>query len=112
MNLETRKSLFDIVDSAREIKEYTNGLDFPDFQGNRMVQAAVERKFEIIGEALNRIGHSNPDILKRISDYQRIIGFRNVIAHGYDRVDVEVVWEAARDYLPTLAREAEELLNS
>ncbi len=75
-----------------------------------MAQAAVERKFEIIGEALNRISGSDAAILQRISDYQRIIGFRNVISHGYDVVDLEIVWDAVRNYLPVLIREVEELL--
>jgi uncharacterized protein with HEPN domain len=75
-----------------------------------MAQAAVERKFEIIGEALNRISASDPAILKRISGYRRIIGFRNVISHGYDVVDLEIVWDAVRNHLPVLIREVEELL--
>jgi uncharacterized protein with HEPN domain len=111
MNLDTRKLLFDILQAAREIKKYTDGLTFDDFQGNGMVQAAVERKFQIIGEALNRIGRSDPGVLQHISDYQRIIGFRNIIVHGYDVVDIEILWEAVRDYLPTLISEVEKLMD-
>jgi len=75
-----------------------------------MVRAAVERKFEIIREALNRICGSDPALLGGISDYQRIISFRNIIAHGYDVVDVEIVWDAVRNYLPVLIRQVEQLL--
>ena len=77
-----------------------------------MLQAAVERKFEIIGEALNRIDRSNPSLLEQISDYKRIIGFRNIIAHGYDEVDIEVIWEAVTDYLQRLMTEVGELLKT
>ncbi len=112
MELETKKSLYDILQAAWEIEEYTGGLTLDDFLTNGMAQAAVERKFEIIGEALNRMNRSDPTVLDKISDYQRIIGFRNIIAHGYDVVDIEIVWEAVQDYLPVLVREVRELLNA
>lgn len=111
MELETKKSLYDILEAARGIGEYAGGLTFEEFLANDMAQAAVERKFEIIGEALNRMGRSDPSVLEHISDCQRIIDFRNVIAHGYDVVDTEIVWEAVQDYLPVLVREVGELLN-
>ena len=56
------------------------------FGTNELIQAAVERKFEVIGEALNRIYREDED-LAQIRDYSRIIGFRNILAHGYDVVD-------------------------
>jgi uncharacterized protein with HEPN domain len=110
MDLETKKSLHDIARAAREIQEFTAGMEFPEFQARRVVQAAVERKFEIIGEALNRLKRTNPPVLARISNSPRIIGFRNVIAHGYDVVDVEMVWEAVSDHLPVLVTEVDQLL--
>ena len=81
MELETKKSLYDILEAARGIGEYAGGLTFEDFLANDMAQAAVERKFEIIGEALNRMGRSDPIALATISDYQRIIDFRNIVGH-------------------------------
>lgn len=110
MDLEIKKSLYDILQAGKDISKFTLGMEFHEFQTNGMVQAAVERKFEIIGEALSRIGHSNPDVLAEITHYERIIGFRNIIAHGYDVVDVEIVWEAIKDYLPTLLGEVKKLL--
>ena len=110
MDLDAKKSLYDILKAAREIADYTHGLDFRGFQGNGMVKAAVERKFEIIGEALHRMEKTEAPALNRISDYRRIIDFRNIISHGYDVVDVEIVWEAITDYLPVLTEEVEALL--
>jgi len=110
MNLETKKWLQDILQASRDIEEYMAGLQFDDFRTNGMAQAAVERKFEIIGEALNRMCRCDPAFAERISDYQRIIGLRNIIAHGYDAVDVEILWDAVRNHLPVLIREVEELL--
>jgi len=76
-----------------------------------MVQAAVERKFEVIGEALNRIKKLDKSILHSISDHQRIIAFRNIIVHGYDVIDSEIVWDAVKNYLPKLEGEVKKLLN-
>lgn len=75
-----------------------------------MVQAAVERKFEIIGEALGRIRRSEPEALQNVSNVERVIGFRHIIAHGYDVVDCTIVWEAVVDYLPRLLAEITSIL--
>jgi uncharacterized protein with HEPN domain len=82
MQLEVKKHLFDVLEAARSIEGYTRGLDYAGYRDNGMLQAAVERKFEIIGEALNRIKKSDSAVLAKISEYERIISFRNVISHG------------------------------
>ena len=69
----------------------------------------MERNFEIIGEALNRIGRIDPETAERIGDNQRIIGFRNILIHGYAEVDVRVVWDIVTTKLPTLRDEVEAL---
>ncbi|MBI3736849.1 DUF86 domain-containing protein [Candidatus Sumerlaeota bacterium] len=110
MKLETRQSLHDALKAAREIQGYLAEVDYAEFQRNGMLQAAVERKFEIVGEALRRLGDAEPQVLERISHYRRIIGFRNIIAHGYDTVDIQIVWEAATSYLPVLIGEVEKIV--
>ena len=111
MKLDTRKSLFDLLEAIDAIQEYTANMEFCDFRKDGMAQAAVERKFEIIGEALNRIAHGEDAVLARIPGHQRIIGFRNVIAHGYDVVDVEIVWEAVVNHVPLLRDQVHALLD-
>ena len=70
----------------------------------------MERKLEVVGEALNRLSREWPELASQIPDSGRIIGFRNVLAHGYDVVDDEVVWDAATTDLPELTGSVEALL--
>ena len=74
-----------------------------------MIQRAVEREFEIIGEALNRIKKVDPELLEQVSAYHRIIGFRNILAHGYDIIDEKLVWDAINKHLPVLVQEIKKL---
>ena len=112
INDRTRKHIYDIVEAGKAILAFTEGLTERAFLDNALVQAAVERKFEIVGESLNRIARDDEEVLVQISDYQRIIGFRNILAHGYDAIDQRLVWDAVRNHLPQLLREANRLLTS
>ena len=58
-----------------------------EYQADRQFRRAVEREFEIIGEALNRLTHADPSTADRLDELPRIVGFRNRIIHGYDTVD-------------------------
>jgi uncharacterized protein with HEPN domain len=112
MQLDVKKYLFDILEAARNIEEYTQGFEYADYLADGQTQAAVERKFEIIGEALNRIKRIDSRTLESISEHQRIIGFRNVISHGYDALDIELVWDAVCNHLSTLIKQVEQLLKN
>jgi uncharacterized protein with HEPN domain len=82
MNAEVRKNLFDILQAAEEIAAFTSDMDYSSYQGSTVAQRAVERDFEIIGEALNRIKRTDEILLDAISEAHRIIGFRNILIHG------------------------------
>lgn len=75
-----------------------------------MLRAAVERKFEIIGEALKQMFQYDPEQEAYITHAPRIIAFRNQLIHGYSRVSDEVVWSIIHDYLPLLKDEAAQLI--
>ncbi len=109
MNDEIRKFLFDVLLASEDITKFTEDLDFSAYLKNKMVQRAVEREFEIIGEALNRIKKAYPELLEHVSEYQRIIGFRNILAHGYDMIDEKLVWDAINKHLPVLVKEINKL---
>ena len=112
MKDEIRKNLIDILQSADEIKNFVQAMDFKTYQENIVTQRAVERDFEIIGEALNRIKYTDNELLQKISEHHRIIGFRNILIHGYDIIDESIVWKAITDHLPILVREIKEILKS
>ena len=110
MNDEVRKNLVDVLQAAEEIQTFVFGMDFRAYQGSLIAQRAVERDFEIIGEALNRIRQIDEECLEEISEYHRIIGFRNILIHGYDVVDEVIVWNAIENHLPRLIEEAKNIL--
>jgi uncharacterized protein with HEPN domain len=76
--------------------------DFDAYARSELVQAAVERKFEIMGEALSQLGKLDPALAQRIPDIRDVIAFRNILIHGYAVVDHRRVWRIAKESLPAL----------
>jgi len=107
---DPRALLADALDAARSIERFRQDLDLEGFRADELVRAAVERKLEVVGEALNRLSREDPELAAGIPDIGRVIGFRNVLAHGYDIVDDEVVWDAITTDLPELAARVEAIL--
>ena len=70
----------------------------------------MERQFEIIGEALTRLARLDEAIAQRISEYRRIIAFRNILVHGYAQVDDRLVWDIVETKLDALRGEVTSLL--
>jgi uncharacterized protein with HEPN domain len=104
MHPRAPKLLEDIRSAAEFVKSATDGLVLQEFKQNRMLRQAVERNFEIIGEAMRRLEKDDPDTAGCIRDYRRIIAFRNVLIHGYDMIDPAIVWSAVEvDLAPLLA---------
>lgn len=75
-----------------------------------MLRAAVERKFEIIGEALAKLSRIDPEVTAGISEHGRIIAFRNILIHGYADVDDRLVWDIVETKLPILSDEVAKLI--
>jgi uncharacterized protein with HEPN domain len=111
MRPESRKFLFDIQTAAKQLDEFTQGKSFTGYSADPMLRSAVERQFEIIGEALAQLAKIDQEAANRISDWRRIVDFRNVLAHGYAVVDDRLVWDILQSKLPTLEREVSALLD-
>ncbi len=104
-----KKYLFDFKESVYSINEFIGeNLDFNHYLSDKMLRRAIEREFEIIGEALNRINKIDPNF--PISSKKQIIGMRNRVIHGYDKIDNEIVWGTIIRHLPILKREVDELI--
>ena len=109
MKDEIKKMLFDIKEAADSIFEYLGKKrDFFVYNENKMLQRAVEREFEIIGEAMNNILKIDPDI--PIKNARRIIDSRNLVIHSYDKVDNVIIWGIISRDLPELQIEITKLL--
>ena len=111
MRLEARKYLFDIRSAADLLAEFLTGKTFADYQRDAMLRAAVERQLEIIGEAVSRLARLDEELAARITNYRRVIAFRNILIHGYSDVDDGLVWDVVESNLPLLRHEVERLLN-
>ena len=107
---DPRVLLADIDQAGAEIQRFTEGMDGNAYASDTRTQAAVERKFEIIGEALSRMQKTHPELVKRIPRYRRIIDFRNLLIHGYASVMPERVWDYAENQLPHVRRIVQHLL--
>ncbi|HEV2526910.1 MAG TPA: HepT-like ribonuclease domain-containing protein [Thermomicrobiales bacterium] len=81
-----------------------------EYVGNDILRRATERSLEIIGEAIRRIERHDPETVERISDYRRIVGLRNRIAHEYDDLEDIDVWTAVTRAVALLEAEVTQLL--
>ena len=90
--------------AIERIEEYTKGIDAPGFLVSRLVQDAVIRNLEILGEAANKIGQLDPAFAAAHPELPLAAAYqmRNAIAHGYFKVDFNVVWTTIQSDLPAL----------
>ncbi|MBN1515221.1 DUF86 domain-containing protein [Candidatus Sumerlaeota bacterium] len=105
------KHLFDIHEAALAVRGFVQNKSFEDYAENELLPNGVERKFEIIGEALNRINKDNPSVLDKIRECRSIISFRNILIHGYDNIDDRIVWSVIEEDLENLIQDADALLS-
>lgn len=101
--------LYDIVRAAEDIAKFLNGISYAQYRGDAMRQAAVERKFEVIGEAARKLSETFTDAHPEIPT-SKIIGMRNIIAHRYYTVDHEIVWRVASVEVPAIAKTISSLI--
>jgi uncharacterized protein with HEPN domain len=111
MRPESKKFLYDIRKASERLAEFVAGKTFADYAADALLRSAVERQFEIIGEALSQAIKLEPDLVNAISEARRVISFRNILIHGYAAVSNEVVWDVLQKDLPRLGREVDALLN-
>jgi len=111
MQRDARAFLWDVRDAALAIQGFIAGIDFSTYADSPLLHSAVERKFEIIGEALNQLARLDPELALRIPETAQIVAFRNLLIHGYAVVDHGRVWRVARESLPGLLTKVDSLLD-
>jgi uncharacterized protein with HEPN domain len=111
LNPRTLSCLTDARESADVIRVWISGRTFADYESDRLLRRAVEREFEIIGEALKRLRDADPAVWEQFPEAARILSFRNRLAHGYDTIDNAVVWGVIRDYLPNFVTSLQKIVS-
>ena len=111
MRLEAKKHLEDARKAAELVLQFTGGKQRSDYAEDALLRSGVERQFEIVGEALVRLRKDAADVSERIPNHRRIIAFRNILIHGYDVVDDDVVWDVIQSDLPVLLEQVTSLLD-
>ena len=101
--------LWDIDTAAESIVDFTAGLTFEQYRIRDLEQAAVERKFEIIGEALKQAANHFPGSVNSVPDLSAAVGQRDKIAHGYFAIDQKILWNTIERDLPILREEIRRL---
>ncbi len=110
MRPEALKLLVDIHGALSDIKDFVCGMDLAQYRHDTKCRAAVERKFEVIGEACARLRDRFPDHFEKLDAGPQIIGFRNRLIHGYDNVDDAIVWDVVTRKLPELEKQVLDLM--
>jgi uncharacterized protein with HEPN domain len=102
--------LWDIYNAGEWIQLFTGGLDRKAFSSLEEKQAAVERKFEIMGEAITPCRQHYPIEILQLGNVQDMVDFRNYLAHRYHAVRSDMVWDIVENDLPGLLAKVKALL--
>jgi uncharacterized protein with HEPN domain len=111
MRPDVLKLLEDMRQAAEHVLAFAAGRAARELETSALLRSAVERQFEIVGEALNRLVKIDRALAERIPDHRLIISFRNRLVHGYNEIDYAVVWDAIHTSLPGLLAEVNALLD-
>lgn len=112
MQRDPRAYLWDARRAASLIADFVSGRSWEEYEADPMLRSAVERQFEIVGEALGQLARAAPDLAGGIPDLPRIVAFRNLLIHGYAAIDDRLVWEVATERVAPLIALLDDLLGA
>ena len=96
--------LEDVLEAAKSIRRFTSGVSLEQFKSNEEKYEAVNRKFEVIGEAARHLSPEARGMFPEIP-WKLLTAMRNILIHDYDDVDLDIVWNTTqRDLPPLIAR--------
>lgn len=104
--------LLHMLEAADRVLEYTSEMSEEKFNANRMLQDAVVRNIEIIGEAANNLLEVGPEFADKYPSipFAQIYGMRNRVAHGYFAVHVDMIWDSVQVDIPELRQQLVKVL--
>jgi len=102
--------LLDILESSRTALEYMRGKTWEVFSKDPLLQDAVVRRLEIIGEASGRVSLETQKRYAHLP-WQAMKGTRNKIIHEYDSIELDIIWEITQQDLPYLVNELEKIIS-
>ena len=109
MSRDYKAYLMDIVESISKIKEYTKDVTREEFFRNKLLQDAVVRNLEIIGEAVKKIPaeikNAKPDV-----EWRKFAGLRDILIHAYFGIDVEIIWDVISHKICILEKHIKDIL--
>jgi uncharacterized protein with HEPN domain len=110
--LRERDYLKHMLDAVQQIRQYTLGKTAENFRGDRLLQDAVVRNIEVLGEASKNLLNAVPDAASRYPriPFAEIYAMRNQLSHGYFTIDLDVVWNSIQHDIPELQRELQSAL--
>ena len=100
--------IIDIVDCIIDINEFTNSVEFYQFEKDKMRRLAVERQLEVIGQAANKISAETQKAMENIP-WKNIIGLRNKLAHDYGEILAERIWKISKTSIQELLNKLENI---
>ncbi|OGW95689.1 MAG: hypothetical protein A2Z81_03235 [Omnitrophica WOR_2 bacterium GWA2_45_18] len=106
-----RLYLDDILEAVKRIEKYTKGLTFDKFREDDLILDGVVRNLEVIGEAVKNIPQSIKEEYSEV-EWRKISGMRDILAHEYFGIDVEVIWDIIDEKLPVLKKQVRLILKN
>lgn len=101
--------VWDIYDACGEIAEFLAGVTYTDYERNKMLHSAVERKLEIVGEAAKHIRREFQERYPHAA-WSKAIGLRNILIHEYGGIRHEVIYGIATHHVPALLQQMKQIL--
>lgn len=108
---DSRRHLEDVLDAINKIDEFVGAIDLNAYRADDKTRAAVERKIQVLTEAIIRLDDESPGAYPEI-DQKGYRGMGNILRHSYHRVDDDIVWNTVKEDLPDLRAIVQKLLRT
>lgn len=102
--------LWDARRAGRFVMEFVREQTAETYGSDLMLKSAVERQLQIVGEALHQLRRVDPETAEAVPHLSQVVGFRNILVHGYAVIDDARVWDITKTHLPPLVDALDKLL--